>query len=236
MKIGTAGLNLIKEFEGCVLTAYKCPAGVWTIGYGHTGKVDGKAICAGMTITEAKATELLKEDVSRFELHVSKYSETYDWNQNEFDALVSFAYNIGNIDQLTGYGTRSREVIANSIILYNKAGGQVLAGLVRRRQAEQKLFLTKVSTTKKKTSIKTTKKKTTKKSSNSVFKKGKKLTLKNVPLFASATSKTASSKVTGTYYLWSADVVEGKVRITNKKTNVGKSGQVTGWIEKKYAD
>ena len=55
MKIGIVGLNLVKKFEGCRLTAYKCPAGVWTIGYGHTGSVDGKAICSGMVITNEKA-------------------------------------------------------------------------------------------------------------------------------------------------------------------------------------
>lgn len=141
MKTSEKGIELIKSFEGCVLTAYRCPAGVLTIGYGHTGS----DVLAGMTITQAKAEELLRKDLERFELHVEKYGETYNWNQNEFDALVSFSYNIGNIDQLTNYGTRSREGIANSICLYNKAAGQVLEGLVRRRQAEYDLFVAEVA-------------------------------------------------------------------------------------------
>lgn len=141
MKTSKKGIELIKSFEGCVLTAYRCPAGVLTIGYGHTGS----DVLAGMTITQAKAEELLRKDLERFELHVEKYGETYNWNQNEFDALVSFSYNIGNIDQLTAYGTRSREEIRNSIRLYNKAAGQVLEGLVRRRQAEYDLFVTEVA-------------------------------------------------------------------------------------------
>lgn len=143
-KIGQAGLEIIKSFEGCRLEAYKCPAGVWTIGYGHTGKVDGKAICKGMKITNSKATELLKEDVAKFEDAVEKYDDKYKWNQNQFDALVSFAFNVGSIDQLTANGTRTVEEISNKIPAYNKAGGKVLEGLKRRRTAEKELFDTKV--------------------------------------------------------------------------------------------
>lgn len=136
LKTGQAGLNLIKQFEGCRLTAYKCPAGVLTIGYGHTAGVK-----AGQTITQAQADKMLVEDVERFERNVNKYYDKYRWNQNEFDALVSFAFNLGSIDQLTAGGTRSREVIAEKMLQYNKAAGKVLAGLTRRRQAEKELFL-----------------------------------------------------------------------------------------------
>lgn len=136
LKTGQAGLNLIKQFEGCRLTAYKCPAGVLTIGYGHTAGVK-----AGQTITQAQADKMLAEDVKRFERNVNKYYDKYRWNQNEFDALVSFAFNLGSIDQLTAGGTRSREVIAQKMLQYNKAAGKVLAGLTRRRQAEKELFL-----------------------------------------------------------------------------------------------
>lgn len=136
LKTGQAGLNLIKQFEGCRLTAYKCPAGVLTIGYGHTAGVK-----AGQTITQAQADKMLVEDVERFERNVNKYYDKYRWNQNEFDALVSFAFNLGSIDQLTAGGTRSREVIAQKMLQYNKAAGKVLAGLTRRRQAEKELFL-----------------------------------------------------------------------------------------------
>lgn len=144
MKTGQAGLNLIKKFEGCRLTAYKCPAGVWTIGYGHTAGVK-----QGMIITQAQADAFLVEDVERFETNVNKYYDKYRWNQNEFDALVSFAFNIGSIDQLTAGGTRSRAVIAEKILLYNKAAGKLLSGLVKRRETERELFLSKVNFCKK---------------------------------------------------------------------------------------
>lgn len=136
MKTGKAGIELIKKFEGCRLEAYKCQAGVWTIGYGHTAGVQ-----KGQKISAAQAEALLRSDLERFEKKVDKYSE-YCWNQNEFDALVSFAFNIGNIDQLTANGTRSRSVISEKLLAYNKAGGKVLTGLTRRRSAERDLFLT----------------------------------------------------------------------------------------------
>jgi len=141
LKTGQAGLNLIKQFEGCRLTAYKCPAGVWTVGYGHTAGVE-----AGHTITQAEADRLLVADMEKYEKKVNKYSDKYKWNQNEFDALVSFAFNVGSIDQLTANGTRSRAVIADKMLLYNKGGGRVLSGLTKRRKAEQELFLKGSST------------------------------------------------------------------------------------------
>lgn len=136
LKTGQAGLSLIKQFEGCRLTAYRCPAGVLTIGYGHTGNV-----AAGQTITQAEADMLLVADMEKYEKKVNQYFDKYRWNQNEFDALVSFCFNVGSIDQLTAKGTRSRAVIAEKILLYNKAAGKELAGLTRRRKEEQKLFL-----------------------------------------------------------------------------------------------
>lgn len=148
MTISNKGIALIGRFEGCRLTAYKCPAGVWTIGYGHTGAVDSKPIGKGLKITKDKATELLRSDCARFEAHVSKYVG-YQWTQNEFDALVSFAYNVGNINGLTASGKRSRAEIAGAMLRYNKAGGKVLAGLTRRRQEERALFLTDCETTEK---------------------------------------------------------------------------------------
>lgn len=137
MKTSQNGINLIKQFEGCKLTAYKCPAGIWTIGYGHTAGVK-----AGQSITQAQADAYLCEDLTKFEQHVAKYDKQYAWTQNQFDAMVSFSYNIGNIDQLTANGTRNKDTIANKILLYNKAGGKVLAGLSKRRNAERELFVT----------------------------------------------------------------------------------------------
>lgn len=139
MKTSENGINLIKKFEGCKLKAYKCAAGTWTIGFGHTSGVKSTDV-----ITEVQAEEYLKVDLEKFEANVNKYNK-YCWNQNEFDALVSFAFNIGSIDQLTANGTRERSTIAEKMLLYNKAGGKVLAGLTKRRQAERELFLTKVA-------------------------------------------------------------------------------------------
>lgn len=137
MQTGQAGINLIKQHEGCCLTAYKCPAGVWTIGYGHTGS----DVKQGLTITQAEAEQLLKTDLAKFEKHVMLFDSKYHWTQNEFDALVSFAFNIGSINQLTANKTRTKAQIAQAMLLYNKAGGKVLPSLTKRRQAERELFL-----------------------------------------------------------------------------------------------
>ena len=135
-----AGIDLIKEFEGCVLTAYKCPAGAWTIGYGHTSEV-----CEGQTITQAQAEAYLKTDLVTYENAVNNYV-TAALNQNQFDALVSFAYNCGTgalktSTLLTLLNNGDYTGAANQLDLWNKGGGQVLAGLVRRRAAEKALFL-----------------------------------------------------------------------------------------------
>ena len=95
----------------------------------------------GQVITRSQGEKLLKDDLVRFEACVNKYDHKYDFNQNEFDALVSFAYNIGSIDQLTANGTRCRKVIADKMTLYVHSGGRVIPGLVSRRKAEAALFL-----------------------------------------------------------------------------------------------
>ena len=137
MMINDKGIALIKSFEGLRLKAYKAlpTEKYFTIGYGHYG-ADVKE---GQTITEAEAETLLRADLKKYEAKVNKYS-AYNWNENEFSALVSFAYNIGNIDGLTKKGERSREEIKNVWTSYSKAGGKELPGLVRRREAELKLF------------------------------------------------------------------------------------------------
>lgn len=136
MKTSQNGIDLIKSFEGCRLTAYRCPAGVPTIGYGHTAGVR-----MGQKITQQQAETYLRQDLEKYEKNVAKYEDKYKWNQNEFDAMVSFSYNLGSIDQLTANGTRSKAVIAEKMLLYDKAGGKVLAGLTKRRKAERELFL-----------------------------------------------------------------------------------------------
>lgn len=140
MKTSQNGIGLIKQSEGCRLEAYRCPAGKPTIGYGHTAGVK-----MGQKITQAQAESFLKDDLAKYEKLVEKYDYKYHWNQNQFDALVSFAYNIGSIDQLTEKGNRSLEEISAAILKYNtsKVNGvkKVLPGLTERRKAEQALFL-----------------------------------------------------------------------------------------------
>ena len=138
MKTSQRGINLIKQFEGVRLTAYKCPAGVYTIGYGHT-----RGVQRGMKITEEEASAYLTADLLNSEKAVERYDSVYHWNQNEFDALVSFTFNCGatNLRALLRNGRRNRSQIAATLPLYRKAGGKVLKGLERRRAAEKALFL-----------------------------------------------------------------------------------------------
>lgn len=139
MKISENGLKLIIDFEGFCPKATKAvkTEKYYTIGYGHYGKdVDEK-----QTITKEEALLLLKKDMKRFEAKVMKYNNCYNFTQNEFDALVSFAYNVGNIDQLTVKGTRTKKEIADAMLLYIKSGGKVLNGLRKRRIRERELFL-----------------------------------------------------------------------------------------------
>lgn len=147
-KISDNCLDLIKSFEGCRLTAYQDSVGVWTIGYGTTNSdkaITGLTIKSGVTITKTQATEFLRKSVTKKYLpKVLKYDSKYHFNQNQLDALVCFAYNIGSIDSLCANGTRSIKEIKAKIPAYCKAGGVTLTGLVRRRKAEQKLFSKKL--------------------------------------------------------------------------------------------
>ena len=143
MKISKEGLDLIKHFESFSPKACKCveTEKYYTIGYGHYG-ADVKPTD---TMTRAQAEKLLKSDISSYEKKVDKYNKVYGFNQNEFDALVSFCYNVGNIDTLTANGTRSRSEISKKMLAYNKSGGAVLKGLTNRRKKEQELFNTPMS-------------------------------------------------------------------------------------------
>ena len=147
LKIGQNGLNLIKEFEGCRLEAYKCPAGKWTIGYGTTDadyRVTKTKIKSGLEIDAQKAETWLKKSLNKiYAPKVNKYNNKYHWTQNEFDAMVSFTYNTGKIDELTARGKRTKQEIATKMLEYNKYKNEVVKELEKRRLAEQKLFLTK---------------------------------------------------------------------------------------------
>lgn len=136
MQTSCNGLALIQSFEGLRLKAYRCPAGVWTIGYGHTA-----GVTSGQTCTLKQAEDWLKADVAKVERYINALP--YNLNQNQYDALVSFTFNCGaaNLKSLTKSNTRTLTQISNAMILYCKAGGVQLLGLVKRREAERKLFL-----------------------------------------------------------------------------------------------
>ncbi|MFD2442947.1 glycoside hydrolase family protein [Bacillus sp. CGMCC 1.16607] len=140
MNLSSAGKNLIKRFEGCRLTAYKAvPTELhWTIGWGHYGP----EIRKGQTITQAEADALFDKDVQRYVDAVNRIG--FNFNQNQFDALVSFCYNCGPGNLLKLCLGKSITKISNDILLYNKSGGKVLAGLVKRRTAERELFCTPI--------------------------------------------------------------------------------------------
>lgn len=140
MKINEAGLNLIKSFEGLKLKAYKCPAGIWTIGYGSTGK----DVVEGLQWTQAQAEERLKADIAKFEEGVSK-ALLLPATSNQFSAMVCFAYNVGlgnfrSSTLLRCFNKHNADGAALEFMKWTKAGGVELPGLVRRRKAESDLF------------------------------------------------------------------------------------------------
>ena len=146
MKTGERGLDLIKEFEGCKLAAYKCPAGIWTIGIGSTHYGDGTPVTKNRTLpTEKAAIALLAATIGQYEKAVN--AMTVELTQNEFDALVCLCYNIGagnflksTLVKMLKAGDDKAE-IAQQFLRWDKAGGKPLAGLTRRRNAEAELFL-----------------------------------------------------------------------------------------------
>lgn len=144
MRINEAGLNLIKEFEGLRLESYLCPAGVYTVGFGSTGP----HVKPNMRITEEEADRLLRDDIKRFEDLVSKDLSHIELNSNQFSALVSICFNCGSAPIRPGMTIRKcldrgdYQGAAEGFLLWVKAGGRTLQGLVRRRREERKLFLT----------------------------------------------------------------------------------------------
>jgi lysozyme len=139
MNLGYNGTKLLKFFEGCRLTAYQDSVGVWTIGYGHT-----KGVYDGMTITQEEAEQMLLTELEEYEGYVEKYV-TVPLTQNQFDALVVWVYNLGptnfrNSTLLKELNAGNYNAAGQEITRWNKAGGKVLAGLVKRREAEAQLF------------------------------------------------------------------------------------------------
>ena len=148
-KTGKAGIEMIKTFEGFRSAPYKCSAGVPTIGYGATFYPGGKKVTmTDPSITEEKAVELLANMLVSFEKYVDSYCRD-DINQNQFDALVSFAYNLGpaNLKSSTLLkkvnANPEDETITAEFMKWVKAGGKTLKGLVRRREAEANLYFKK---------------------------------------------------------------------------------------------
>ena len=145
MNIDARGIILIKSFEGLRLNAYPDPGtggAPWTIGYGHTGP----DVYPGLKITEAEAEALLRKDLARFERGVDRLIEGAFTSQVQFDAMVSLAYNIGlggfqRSSVLRHHRAGNKLRAAASFLMWVKAAGRTLPGLVRRRNAERKLYL-----------------------------------------------------------------------------------------------
>jgi lysozyme len=139
MRTSEAGIILIKSFEGCRTEAYQDAVGVWTIGYGHT--IDVKE---GMTITQHQCDVMLEVDIETYENYINKYV-IVSLTQNQFDALVSWVYNLGptnlrNSTMLKVLNAGKYEEVPYQMKRWNRAGGKVLKGLVVRREAEAELF------------------------------------------------------------------------------------------------
>lgn len=144
MNISQKGINLIKKFEGLRLDSYLCPANVWTIGYGHTQPVNGKKIARGMKIDEVEVERLLRCDLVKFEDGVNKLVKV-PMTQGKFDALVSFAFNLGlgalsTSTLLKKMNAKDYAGAEDEFKRWNQAGGKVLPGLIQRRAAEAAMF------------------------------------------------------------------------------------------------
>jgi lysozyme len=142
--VSPRGLALIKEFEGCKLKAYRCPAGVWTIGYGWTHGVK-----PGMVWTRQKAEEMLVEGVKPYARAVAESIGKAPTTQGAFDALTSFAYNAGTgalrkSSMLRLHRQGKYQAAADAFLNWTRGGGKVLPGLVRRRKHERALYLSKL--------------------------------------------------------------------------------------------
>lgn len=149
MKTNRAGIELIKRWEGVKLEAYKCPADVWTIGYGHTSAAGEPRVVKGMKITAQEASDILVRDLVKYEAAVKK-AITRAPNENQFAAMVSLCYNIGpgafaRSSLVKRFNAGDIDGAADAFRMWNKAGGRVLQGLVNRREDERRLFLAPVA-------------------------------------------------------------------------------------------
>lgn len=145
MQISSKGIDLIKHFEGCSLAAYQDSTGVWTIGYGWTQLVDGQRIQRDMVIGPITAERLLRIGIVQYESAVNQLVKV-PMTQGQFDALVSFSYNLGTRTLSTStllrkLNARDAAGAADEFLRWDRAGGKVLAGLSRRRKAERTMFL-----------------------------------------------------------------------------------------------
>lgn len=140
MTTSQAGRDLIKKYEGLRLKAYKCPAGVWTVGYGHT-----RGVTSSTEISQSMADLFLQDDIRPLERYINKLG--INFRQGQFDALVSFMFNLGegNFNKSTLkkkiLAGGNDDDIAAEFKKWNKAGGKVLDGLTKRREEEAELWL-----------------------------------------------------------------------------------------------
>jgi GH24 family phage-related lysozyme (muramidase) len=145
MKINEAGLAFIREAEGLRIKAYRDATGIWTIGYGHTSSAGAPEVVTGLEISVDDAERILAADVKRFAKGVSD-AVTVPLNDDQFSALVSFAYNVGlgnfhSSSVLKAVNTGDFDAVPRRLGLWVKAGGKTLPGLVKRRAAEAALFV-----------------------------------------------------------------------------------------------
>lgn len=147
MRTNEAGKALIKRFEGCRLSAYKCPAGLWTVGYGFTTRPDGSPVQAGDKLTQSEADAQFDAILPRYERLTAEYTQGAELDENQFSALVSFVYNVGGAAFFRS--TLRRKIlrgdfagVAAEFARWTRAGGRELAGLVARRHEEKLLFQT----------------------------------------------------------------------------------------------
>ncbi|MEM7425177.1 MAG: lysozyme [Pseudomonadota bacterium] len=145
MRLNAAGLKLIKSFEGWRGTAYRDPVGVWTIGYGHTSRAGPPEVYPGLKISRMQGQEILLRDLDQFAREIRPHIRVR-LNDNQYSALLSFAYNVGATNfkrssVLRFVNARRFSDVPARLMLWNRAGGRVLRGLTRRRAAEGALFV-----------------------------------------------------------------------------------------------